>query len=152
MAKEPEILSLLEDDHDNVKDLFVQFEEELETGGKEAIQISHKILDELTIHAELEEQIIYPLLKDIDESLFYEAQEEHHVAKFLIGELKEMNGQEPSFEAKMMVLRETVEMHIEEEENEIFDELGDLPEAKLDQAAEMWKSQKASMMRGREVA
>ena len=143
-AKEPEVLALLKADHTKVKKMFREFEETVETDTEQAHAISQQILTELRLHTEMEEQIIYPLLKGQDEKLFYEAQEEHHVAKTLMSELQDMETDEPSYQAKMLVLRENVEHHIKEEESEMFDKIRELSSTKLTQAAKAWKAQAAA--------
>jgi hemerythrin superfamily protein len=144
-SEEPEVLTLLKADHTQVKKLFREFEETLEADRAQAREMSQQILTELSLHAEMEEQIIYPLLKGADEKLFYQAQEEHQVAKTLISELKELEVAEPAFQAKMLVLRANVEHHIQEEEREIFDQLRELSRTKLTQAARAWKAQKEAV-------
>jgi hemerythrin superfamily protein len=148
-SEEPEVLKLLKADHNQVKKMFREFEERVEADRAQAREISQQILTELSLHAEMEEQIIYPLLKGEDEKLFYQAQEEHHVAKTLISELQELEVAEPSFQAKMLVLRENVEHHIKEEESEMFDKLRELSSRRLTQAAKTWEAQKSSAGEGK---
>lgn len=141
-SKEPEILALIKSDHTKVKKMFKEFEETVETDTQQASEICDQILAELSLHTEMEEQIIYPLLKGQDEKLFYEAQEEHHVAKTLMSELQEMEADDPSFQAKMTVLQENIAHHIKEEESEMFDKIRELSSTKLTRAAQDWKAQK----------
>jgi hypothetical protein len=68
------------------------------------------------------------------------------VAKVLLSELEQMKPVDPSFQAKMLVLRTNVEHHIKEEESEIFDQLRELPSTKLTQAAKAWKAQKEAVI------
>jgi hemerythrin-like domain-containing protein len=113
--------TLLKADHDKVKKLFDRFEKAGESTSKD--EIVTEALQELKIHAEVEEQVFYPALRqemDDEEGLLDEADEEHHVAKFLIAELEQMQGDEDNWEAKFMVLAENVRHHIKEEEREIF--------------------------------
>src|ERR1700682_2891852 len=84
-------LQLLRDDHRRVKDLFKQFEEADDKRAKG--QLVAEALTELEIHAELEEEIFYPAVRkeaDPDPGEMDEAEEEHHVVKLLIGELRRM--------------------------------------------------------------
>lgn len=138
----PEIVTLIKKDHQTVKKLFKQFEELVENDPTEALPICEEILTELTLHAEMEEQIVYPLLQEVDEDLYYEAQEEHHVAKLLIAEIQEMGEDDPAWKAKVMVLRENVEHHIREEEREMLTKLAEAPARKLTEAAETWTAAK----------
>jgi hemerythrin superfamily protein len=136
------VLDLIKEDHDQVKDLFQEFQEMVGHDKSTAKSISTQILTDLKMHAELEEKIVYPRLKEQDEELFQEAHEEHHVADLLIKELEQMPAEDPAFAAKMQVLQENVEHHIEEEESSMFDEIRDLSETVLDEMAEAWESQK----------
>ena len=116
-------VSLLKEDHDRVKELFVQFEK---AKGRAAImKIVRAALTELKVHAAIEEELFYPAVrKPIGKDIMNEADEEHHVAKLLIAELDVMDGTESHFDAKFHVLSENVRHHIKEEENEM------LPKAK----------------------
>jgi hypothetical protein len=143
-ANEPEVLRLIKEDHTKVKKLFRDFEKTVASNIQEAAVISQQILAELSLHTELEEQIIYPLLQEQYPELFYEAQEEHHVAKILMDELQQLEAEEPAWSAKMMVLRENVEQHIKEEESAMFDKLRELSSRRLTQAAKTWEAQKSS--------
>jgi hemerythrin superfamily protein len=113
-------IAMLKADHKKVKKLFDQFEEA--KGRKAKKKIVKSALQELNVHATLEEKIFYPSVrKEIDdEDLMNEADEEHHVAKVLIAELEEMNGSESHYDAKFSVLSENVRHHIKEEEGEML--------------------------------
>ncbi|HET9216906.1 MAG TPA: hemerythrin domain-containing protein [Terriglobia bacterium] len=107
-------------DHDKVKKLLDKFEKADESSKQD---IAGEAIKELKIHAAIEEQVFYPALRsemDDADGLMDEADEEHHVAKFLIAELEQMQGNEDHWEAKFMVLAENVRHHIKEEEREIF--------------------------------
>ena len=112
---------LLKEDHKKVKDLFDQFEDTDDSAEKR--EIASTACSELTIHAQVEEEIFYPAVKaELDEDdLMAEAKEEHHVAKQLIAELEEGEGMDDiEFDAKFTVLAENVRHHIKEEEGEMF--------------------------------
>jgi hypothetical protein len=114
-------IDLLKADHDKVKELFEQFEDAENSRTKK--QIVKKALEELNIHATLEEEIFYPAVRneiDDEEGIMNEADEEHHVAKVLIAELEDMKGSEDHYDAKFTVLAENVRHHIKEEEGEMF--------------------------------
>ena len=95
---------------------------------------------ELTRHAEMEEKIVYPTLQ-ADEDTYFEAQQEHHVARVLIAEIEAMK---PSgvWRAKVRVLAENVRDHIKEEETEGFPELKKAGPAELEVMAQAWKQMK----------
>ena len=146
MAKSntPEILQLIHQDHEEVQGLFEQFRKSMsaKNGEKKADDLSKQILDDLKLHTELEEKIVYPNLKEQDEKIFYEAGEEHHVVDLLIEELQQLKVSEPEYAAKMAVMEESVKHHIQEEESQMFKLISQLPEDTLDELAEVWKMQK----------
>lgn len=113
-------IALLVDDHRNVKKLFKAFENAKEQSEKE--QIAQQTCQELTVHAQIEEEIFYPGVRGVSEkldSMLNEAKVEHQVAKDLIAAIKA--GQEPEMlEANFTVLSEYVGHHVEEEEEELF--------------------------------
>ncbi len=109
-------IALLKKDHRTVEDLFADFEKASGDGRKE--KIARQICLELSVHAQIEEEIFYPACegKIEDEDLLKEAYVEHDGAKVLIAEIL---GGEPSdefYDAKVKVLKEEIEHHVEEEE------------------------------------
>ncbi len=112
-------LALLKKDHDSVKKLFDEFKEADRKSTKK--KIVKQALQELRIHASIEEELFYPAVrKPVGSDIMNEADEEHHVAKVLIAELDAMDGTEDHYDAKFTVLAENVRHHIKEEENEVF--------------------------------
>lgn len=111
---------MLRQDHQKVKGIFDEFESTEDGGAKR--KLVETCLIELTIHAKLEEEIFYPACRKQldDEDIMDEATEEHHVAKLLIAELADMKTSDDRYDAKFMVLAESVRHHIEEEEGEIL--------------------------------
>jgi hemerythrin superfamily protein len=125
-------ITMLTDDHKKVKKLFKDFEKLKEKGDaadKEALV--EQICTELTIHAEVEEEVFYPAARDAidDDDLMNEADVEHASAKDLIEQLQAMDSSDPTFDAKVTVLGEYVNHHVEEEEKEMFPKV---KKAKLD--------------------
>lgn len=124
-------LTLLKQDHQNVEALFSRFEE-LATGSgiKAKGDVVHKIITQLSIHAEIEEQVFYPAIraaladKDIDPTIF-EALEEHHAVKVLLSEIEKMPPAHERFDAKVTVMIENVRHHVKEEEAELFPKVRD---------------------------
>lgn len=121
-----EAVAALKNDHQRVKALFDRFEDSEDE--REAKDIADEAIAALKVHAALEEELFYPavrrqveagVVEDEDEVL-EEADEEHHVAKLVIAELELMNGREPNYCAKFMVLAENVRHHIKEEEGGLF--------------------------------
>jgi hemerythrin superfamily protein len=110
---------LLKEQHDEVKELFEQFEKAKDAGTKELL--FEQIADNLAAHAEIEEKIFYPAVYvgDLKETLT-EAVEEHLSAKRVIADLLKMDAADENFDAKVKVLQEQIEHHVEEEEGELF--------------------------------
>ena len=111
-------IDLLEKQHEEAKELMKALEE-AEVEEKE--ELFEKLADALATHAAIEERHFYPATKDDrTEELLEEAVEEHLSVKRLIADLLDMSPSEAQFDAKVKVLREQVEHHIEEEEGELF--------------------------------
>ena len=110
---------MLKADHRHVQDLFTKFED---ADKRARASIADETLTALEVHAALEEELVYPAIAEVidDEELVKEAREEHHVAKFLIKELRKMDAEDDGFSTKFKVLGELVGHHIEEEEGEMF--------------------------------
>lgn len=111
---------LLKHDHEKVKDLFAKFQGT--KGEKTRERLFAEIRQELELHSQLEEQVLYPVLKEHQETkaISLEGEQEHHVVKVLLNELSELPVQDEAFTAKLTVLQENVEHHIKEEEGEMF--------------------------------
>ena len=112
---------ILKEDHKEVRRLFRDFEK-AESPAQQG-KIVDAILEALTVHTYLENEVMYPevrkLLPDLEDDVL-ESYEEHHVADVLCMELSTMKPDDERFEAKTTVLIENVEHHIEEEEQEWF--------------------------------
>ena len=107
-------LALLKKDHDEVEHLFKTFENLGEGASKRRRQTVDKMIEALSRHAAIEEQVFYPQ-PDVLEAL-----EEHHIVKWTLSELKDMEPTDERFGAKVMVLMESVRHHVKEEETELF--------------------------------
>ncbi len=114
-------LDLLKQQHEEVNKLFKKFEKLEEGSIAERRELFVMIADRLSAHATIEEQFFYPSIKaDKTEDLVREAVEEHLAVKRIIADLLEMEPSDENFNAKMKVLMENVEHHVEEEEKELF--------------------------------
>ena len=111
--------NLLKADHEKVAELFDELES---ASGKQKLSVFAEIKTELELHTHIEETIFYPALEEPKEThdLTLEAYEEHDVVKKLLQELNRARSANEEWEAKAKVLRENVEHHVEEEENELF--------------------------------
>lgn len=115
MADKPDAIALLKADHREVEELFEKFENAKGDGAKEKIAL--KICMELTVHAQIEEEIFYPACEGkVDEADLKEAYVEHDGAKVLIAEIEAGGPDDDYYDAKVKVLGEQIEHHIEEEE------------------------------------
>jgi hemerythrin-like domain-containing protein len=117
-----DIYKLLKQDHDAVKAIFKDLEATSEQASQKRETLFAELNTELTLHALAEEKLLYPLLKDAEESreLTLEAVEEHKVVKKLLKELEAGDKASEQWLAKLKVLKENVEHHVEEEEGELF--------------------------------
>jgi len=128
MSKAPskmnDAVDMLDADHVAVKKLFTQFKKlsEAKAPGEERKALADKICKELTVHAEIEEQIFYPATRAAvhDDDLLNEAEVEHACAKDLIAQISGMDADEELFDAKVIVLGEYIDHHVEEEREEMF--------------------------------
>ena len=111
-------IELLKTQHQEVKGLFKRIEKAEED---EKQDLFEQLADALAVHAAIEEKHFYPATKNArTEELLQEAVEEHLSAKRLIADLMEMSPEDPQFDAKVAVLEEQIEHHVEEEEKELF--------------------------------
>ena len=123
---EPDACSLLDTDHRNVKKLFKAYEELTGSRAASASQkkreLANQICMELTVHAQIEEEIFYPALREAikDTDLLDEAEVEHASAKDLIAQIEDATEVDDKFDAKVTVLGEYIDHHVKEERNEIF--------------------------------
>ncbi len=115
-------IALLTDDHKKVKELFEKFEKLSDRSKVNKKKIADQICLELTVHAQVEEEIFYPAVREPikDEDLMDEAVVEHASAKELIAQISEMDPGDDLYDAKVKVLSEQIEHHVEEEEGEMF--------------------------------
>ena len=114
--------TLLKNDHDKVAGILEKLDETTERAVKTREELFAQLKTELDIHAEIEETIFYPELEKHDETrdITLEGIEEHRIVKELLAELDTMAKDDEVWTAKMTVLKENVEHHVEEEEGEMF--------------------------------
>ena len=137
-------LTLLKADHEAVETKFAKFETLGPRALKSKAAVVADVIEALSVHAAIEEQVLYPAVRDRladEEGQVLEALEEHHVVKWTLSELDGMSPDHERFDAKFTVLMENVRHHVKEEEDELFPqvrhaftrtELADLGEALME--------------------
>lgn len=132
--KKQDAIALLKADHRTVEELFEKFEKASGDGAKE--KIARRICLELTVHAQIEEEIFYPACEGkVEEDLIKEAYVEHDGAKVLIAEIEAGRPDDEYFDAKVKVLSEQIEHHVEEEEKRMEGMFSQARKAGLDMDA-----------------
>jgi hemerythrin superfamily protein len=112
-------IEMLKKEHRAVEDLFEKFESAKSADARR--QAFEKIADALAVHAAIEEKHFYPAVKaKATEDVLLEAVEEHLEIKRVIADLLALDAADETFDAKVKVLKEDVEHHVEEEETILF--------------------------------
>jgi hemerythrin superfamily protein len=123
-AMAQDAVALIKADHRKVEQLFREFEDAGDRAYKTKQRLATQIVNELEVHATIEEETYYPAVeakaKKDGKELVAEAVEEHHVVRILLGELSSMSAEDEAFDAKVTVLMENVRHHVEEEEEELL--------------------------------
>jgi hemerythrin superfamily protein len=118
-----DVIVLLKEDHKRVRKLFREFQQAGGNAKAMKARIVDQIIEELTVHTYLENEVMYPAVRkalpDLEDEIL-ESYEEHHVADVLVMELSTMSPDDERFDAKTTVLIESVTHHIEEEEQDWF--------------------------------
>jgi iron-sulfur cluster repair protein YtfE (RIC family) len=114
----PDVITLLETDHRAVEDLFAKA---ASSSGAAKQQVVSKIASELKIHTEVEEQIVYPAMRDAGlDDLIDEAESEHQKVKDLVAQLERMDGTTAEVDPVVEQIKAGVQHHVQEEESEVF--------------------------------
>ncbi|HSC66030.1 MAG TPA: hemerythrin domain-containing protein [Caldimonas sp.] len=117
-------VSLLTADHAEVKQMFETYRQLVDENAddEQRGELARNICSMLSVHAEIEEEIFYPAMRDNvdDELTLDEAEVEHAAAKELIEQIEGMDPGDALYDAKVIVLGEYVDHHVQEEENELF--------------------------------
>jgi hemerythrin superfamily protein len=119
---------LLMADHREVKAMFQQYQKlaDADAQDDERMLLANQICVALTVHTQVEEEILYPAARQAlttDQDIVDEAYVEHAGAKSLIAQIKGMGSDEPLYDAKVKVLGEYIDHHVKEEESEYFPKL-----------------------------
>ncbi|MFW5845527.1 MAG: hemerythrin domain-containing protein [Planctomycetota bacterium] len=125
-----DVLDLLKQDHRTVRKLLEEACDTTEHASKTRRELLQRIVEELEVHTAAEETILYPyLIRAEDRDTRHEgleATEEHHLVQVVLDEIQQLDVEEEQWLAKATVLRELVEHHVEEEEEEMFDTIREL--------------------------
>lgn len=117
-------ITLLTQDHKAVQKIFKEFDKLKQNGGndEEKSELVTRACQELTVHAQIEEEIFYPAVRAAieDEDLMDEAEVEHGTAKELIAQLESMEPGNDLYDARFTVLGEYINHHVKEEQDEMF--------------------------------
>jgi iron-sulfur cluster repair protein YtfE (RIC family) len=146
----PDVFALLMDDHRTVERLFSQFEQSQDPA------VAVQICDELTVHAMLEEELVYPILgTKVGTGLAQEARHEHQEAKQLVSQIEAGINAGNDVSALVQQLKESVNHHVEEEEQELFPKMQAAVPGIVDQLGEdivdRKEELKAQVLQAREI-
>ena len=138
-TRRKDALTLLKTDHQAVEKLFSEFEQAGPRAYKTKRRLVDQMIEALSIHAFIEEQVLYPAARSevasADEDVL-EAIEEHHIVKWELQELLYLDPEDERFTSKVTVLTENVRHHVKEEESELFPLLrSHLSKARLEELA-----------------
>jgi len=133
-SKNQDAIALLKQDHRTVEELFEKFENA--SGSERKRKLAEEICLELSVHAEIEEEIFYPACEGkVDEDLLKESYVEHDGAKVLIAEIMNGGPDDEYYDAKVKVLQEEIEHHVQEEEKRLEGLFAQARKAELDMDA-----------------
>jgi len=133
-TKTQDAIALLKQDHRTVEELFERFTSA--SGAERKRKLAEEICLELSVHAQIEEEIFYPACEGkVDEDLLKESYVEHDGAKVLIAEIMNGGPDDDYYDAKVKVLREEIEHHVEEEEKRLDGLFAQARKAELDMDA-----------------
>jgi len=124
-------LKLLKDDHEKVKSMLTKLDETTERAVKTRTEMLQTLKHELTFHETIKEEILYPALNEFAKTkdIALEGYEEHHVVDEILSELEATPVEDETWAAKLTVMKENLEHHIEEEEGEMFSKARKVMEA-----------------------
>lgn len=142
-------IELLINDHNEVKALFQRYRSAQERGDEgTTAEVVRQIMRELHQHTTIEEEIFYPAVREADDELNDEVAEglqEHHVVDVLMNEMRDLDAGSEEWVAKMQVLMENVEHHVEEEEEDLFPDVREaMDQSKLDELGQQMAERKES--------
>lgn len=116
-------LEVIRDDHETFRALLAKLDETTERADKTRTTLFERLKREIVSHEKMEEQLFYPALRKAREKaddIVLEGYEEHHVADMIVAEIEALPTDDETWGAKLSVLKESIEHHMEEEEGEMF--------------------------------
>jgi hemerythrin-like domain-containing protein len=111
--------SLLKSQHRKVEALF----KKLESGRSDPQPVLEELADSLAAHMAIEQEIFYPAIRQVDSEMVNESYEEHSLAEVALKRLRATDPEDEAFHARVTALKELIEHHVEEEEQELFPEV-----------------------------
>ena len=145
-------VTLLKDDHDTLKKLLNDLDSTTERGVKTREELFTRVRRELEVHEAIEEEIFYPALKEHPKAkdLVLEAYEEHNVVDMVMAEIVDTPYDDETWGAKLTVMKENIEHHIEEEEGEMFPQARDVFErSELQELGDRMQARKQALLTAR---
>ncbi|GAB2783034.1 hemerythrin domain-containing protein [Halomonas shantousis] len=145
-------IELLTEDHKTVRELLTQLVSTTERAEKKRPELLEKIELEVLAHTTIEEEIFYPAFKESNgkenDRMYYEAWEEHRaVEELVLPDLKKTDPTSPQFSGRAKVLKEMLEHHIEEEEEDMFEKAREtMSESQLNELGERMAVRKKELM------
>ena len=146
-SKTANAIDLLKEDHEKVKKAFKEFEKMDRSDTESCRELVERVCAELRVHTTLEEEIVYPALREAieDEDIMNEAAVEHETAKMLIEQLENSGPDDPNYFATFTVLGEYVMHHVKEEEGEMFPQAKKAKDLDLEALGEQIKARKEEL-------
>jgi hemerythrin-like domain-containing protein len=144
-------IEMLKADHDRVRSLLTKLSDTTAAAAKTRPKLLEEIEAEFLLHAKLEEEIFYPAFKSAGgkehDKMFYEATEEHRaVEKLVLPDLKKTPVESEKFAGRLKVLKELIEHHASEEEDELFPEAErSMSKEQLEQLAKDMEARKKAL-------
>ena len=124
-TNQTDAIEVLTADHRKVRHLLEELVATSERAVKKRESLLKDLATEIEIHSQLEEELFYPAFKEAagtaeERKLYFEAHEEHHVADYVLAELKDTDPTTEPFGARAKLLKELIEHHADEEEKDMF--------------------------------
>jgi len=113
-------IKFLESQHREVESLFERIEKMGDKAIKSKAELFGELAHKIECHAQIEEKVLYPAGKELDKDMTLEAYEEHALVRELIQKISRTSPTDEVFMARVTVLKELIEHHVEEEEQEYF--------------------------------